>query len=107
MAGYGDYLHGEAVAIGLSAATRLSHHLGLINAAVIERVERVLGAHQLPTRLRAPLPLVELRAAMARDKKVRAGGLRFVVLRAVGDATTQGAIPPEIADASFRAVGAI
>jgi 3-dehydroquinate synthase len=107
VAGYGDYLHGEAVAIGLSAATRLSHHLGLIDAAVIDRVERVLSAHHLPTRLRTPLSLVDLRAAMARDKKVRAGGLRFVVLRAVGDAATQGAVPPELAEVSFRAVGAI
>jgi 3-dehydroquinate synthase len=106
-AGYGEYLHGEAVAIGLAAAARLSHQLGLVEAGVIDRVERVLVAHALPTRLRAPLPLVDLRAAMSRDKKVRAGGLRFVVLRAVGVAATQGNIPAELADASFRAVGAV
>jgi 3-dehydroquinate synthase len=107
VAGYGEYLHGEAVAIGLAAAARLSLQLGLVDAAVIERVDRVLAAHALPTRLRASLPLADLRAAMARDKKVRAGGLRFVVLRAVGEAATLGNIPPEMADASFRAVGAV
>ena len=107
VAGYGEYLHGEAVAIGLVAAAHLSQHLGLVDSALIDRVERILAAHALPKRLRAPLPLADLRAAMSRDKKVRAGGLRFVVLRALGDAATQGNIPPEMADASFRAVGAV
>jgi 3-dehydroquinate synthase len=107
VAGYGEYLHGEAVAIGLVAAAHLSQHLGLVDSALIDRVERILAAHALPKRLRAPLPLADLRAAMSRDKKVRAGGLRFVVLRALGEAATQGNIPPELADASFRVVGAV
>ncbi len=79
-AGYGEYLHGEAVAIGLCAAARLSQKLGAISAAEVTRIERVVAAHALPVRLRAPLAYAELHAAMTRDKKVRAGGLRFVVL---------------------------
>ncbi len=105
--GYGAYLHGEAVAIGLCAAARLSEKLGAIGAAEVARVDAVVVAHGLPTRLRAPLALGELRAAMARDKKVRAGGLRFVVLKALGVAATQGGIDPALADASFAAVGAV
>jgi 3-dehydroquinate synthase len=81
VAGYGEYLHGEAVAIGLGAAARLSQKLGYIDAADVARIERVVAAHGLPVRLRAPLPYAALYAAMTRDKKVRAGGLRFVVLR--------------------------
>ena len=105
--GYGNYLHGEAVAIGLAAAARLSQKLGYIGAAEVARIEAVLVAHTLPVRLRAPLPLAPLLAAMARDKKVRAGALRFVVLKTLGLAATQGDIDPALAEASFREVGAI
>jgi 3-dehydroquinate synthase len=105
--GYGAYLHGEAVAIGLCAAARLSERLGAIGAAEVRRVDAVVAAHGLPTRLRAPLAICELRAAMARDKKVRAGGLRFVVLKTLGAAATQGGIDPALADVSFAAIGAV
>ncbi|AHF93075.1 3-dehydroquinate synthase [Opitutaceae bacterium TAV5] len=104
--GYGAYLHGEAVAIGLCAAARLSRHLGYLDDAAVARVEKVVDAHALPVRLREPLPVDALAAAMARDKKVRAGALRFVVLRALGTAATQGDIDPVLAGTSFVEVGA-
>lgn len=104
--GYGVYLHGEAVAIGLAAAARLSWKLGYIGETGVARVEAVVAAHGLPVRLREPLALGPLTAAMARDKKVRAGGLRFVVLKALGEAATQGGIDPALAEAAFREVGA-
>jgi 3-dehydroquinate synthase len=105
-AGYGEYLHGEAVAIGLCAAARLSQKLGYVSSADGGRVDRVVTAHRLPTRLRAPLGYGELHAAMTRDKKVRAGGLRFVVLKKIGDAATQAEVPPALVEAAFRDVGA-
>jgi len=105
-AGYGEYLHGEAVAIGLVAAARLSHRLGLVPESVIGRVERVLAAHALPVRLAAPLPLATLMAAVARDKKVRAGLPRFVVLTRIGEAATRDGVSAELAEECFRAVGA-
>jgi 3-dehydroquinate synthase len=76
-AGYGEYLHGEAVAIGLGAAARLSQKLGYIGPGEVARVERVLIAHGLPVRLRAPLAPADLFAAMARDperRSARPGG---------------------------------
>lgn len=105
-AGYGEYLHGEAVAIGLCAAARLSQKLGYVGAADVARVERTVAAHALPGRLRSPLGWAALHEAMTRDKKVRAGGLRFVVLKRLGEAATQGGIAPELVEASFREVGA-
>jgi 3-dehydroquinate synthase len=105
--GYGHYLHGEAVAIGLAAAARLSQKLGYVEAAEVARIDAVLMAHDLPVKLRAPLPLGPLMAAMARDKKVRAGALRFVVLKTIGNAATQGGVDPALAEESFREVGAI
>ena len=104
--GYGAYLHGEAVSIGLCAAGRLSHKLGYLSERDVARIEAVVAAHGLPTRLRAPLALADLQAAMARDKKVRAGGLRFVVLKTLGEAATQSGIDASLAAASFREVGA-
>lgn len=104
--GYGTYLHGEAVAIGLCAAVRLSQKLGYIEAGDVARVDAVMAAHALPVRLREPLPLAPLMAAMARDKKVRAGQLRFVVLKRLGEAMTQGGIDAALAEESFREVGA-
>jgi 3-dehydroquinate synthase len=106
VAGYGEYLHGEAVGIGLGAAARLSHKLGLLAETEVARVEKLVAAHGLPVRLRAPLPYAALHAAMLRDKKVRAGGLRFVVLQRLGEAATRGDVPPALAEAAFREVGA-
>jgi 3-dehydroquinate synthase len=106
-AGYGEYLHGEAVAIGLAAAARLSQKLGYIGGADLLRVERTLVAQQLPVRLRVPLAYPELHAAMTRDKKVRAGGLRFVVLKRLGEAATQSDVPAPLVESSFREVGAV
>jgi 3-dehydroquinate synthase len=107
VAGYGEYLHGEAVAIGLCAAARLSQKLGGVAAADVGRVARMVAAHALPTQLRAPLAYPALHAAMTRDKKVRAGGLRFVVLKALGTAVTQGDVAPALVEESFREVGAV
>lgn len=106
VSGYGTYLHGEAVAVGLCAAARLSLKLGYIDDAALARVEAVVAAHELPIRLRDPLAVAALTAAMARDKKVRAGGLRFVVLRALGASATEGGIAPALAEEVFREVGA-
>lgn len=105
--GYGEYLHGEAVAVGLAAAARLSNKLGLIASPEVERVEQVLAAHHLPVRLRAPLPLGTLLAALARDKKVRGGMPRFVVMTSLGTAVTKSGVDPALVESSFREVGAV
>jgi 3-dehydroquinate synthase len=106
VAGYGTYLHGEAVAIGLVAAGHLSHKLGLLSAADAARIETVVAAHQLPTRLRAPLPIVELAAAMWQDKKVRGRKLRFIVLQAIGTAATEDGVTAALVKASLSELGA-
>ncbi len=105
-AGYGVYLHGEAVAIGLAAAARLSARLGGLAEADVARIDRVLAAHQLPVRLRSPLGLAELTSAMARDKKVRGGDIRFIVQRGLGAAAVQGGVDAALIDECWRAVGA-
>ena len=105
VAGYSVYLHGEAVAVGLAAAARLSRELGLIEQTEVERIETVIAAHGLPTRLREPIRLDDLMGAMASDKKVRAGRLRFVVMDAIGQATTRDDVPGEVVESVWRELG--
>jgi 3-dehydroquinate synthase len=105
-AGYGTYLHGEAVAIGLVMAARLSAELKHCTAAQAEQVEATLKAHALPVALRAPLPLESMLAAMRRDKKVRGGKLRFVLQDGIGAASTADTVPEEAAVRALLAGGA-
>jgi 3-dehydroquinate synthase len=85
VAGYGSYLHGEAVAIGLVCALRLSHYLGHCPETKEEGLINLLASYHLPTRLRIPLKCEDLVKAMHSDKKVDRGVLRFVVMKEVGD----------------------
>jgi 3-dehydroquinate synthase len=104
--GYGTYLHGEAVAIGLAAAARLSAKLGSLPASDVARVEQTVAAHALPVRLRAPLPKATLLGAMQHDKKVRNGLLRFVTLNRLGEAVTRSDVPSGVVEAVWHEVGA-
>jgi 3-dehydroquinate synthase len=88
VAGFGTYLHGEAIAIGLVMAARLSEKLGHCSSAEVTAVEKTLAAYHLPTKLRSPLSVNQLIEAMKRDKKVRSGKLRFIVMQGVGSAKT-------------------
>jgi 3-dehydroquinate synthetase len=58
-------------------------------------------------RLRETLPLVTLICAMARDKKVRGGLLRFVVLKKLGEAATQSGVDPVLVESVWRELGAV
>ena len=83
--GYGTWLHGEAVAMGMVLASRLSQRLGLLDDAGVDRVERLLARARLP--VRAPdLGAREYIDLMGHDKKVQSGRLKFILLRSLGDA---------------------
>jgi shikimate kinase / 3-dehydroquinate synthase len=85
--------HGDAVAIGLVAAARLSARLEECPPSLPGLVEDVLRHLGLPTRIPQTLDPVALYAAMGSDKKKKAGQLRFVLLRDVGDVFVRGGIP--------------
>lgn len=104
--GYGTYLHGEAVGIGLAAAARLSAKLGALPDAEIARVDHTVGSHQLPIRLREPLEVTALMAAMQHDKKVRTGRLRFVIMQRLGEAVTRSDVDAGLVEAVWRELGA-
>ncbi|MEM9157436.1 MAG: 3-dehydroquinate synthase [Verrucomicrobiota bacterium] len=105
VAGYGDYLHGEAIAIGMVAAARLSSELGYIPQEDVERTKAAFDAHGLPTELKESLPMADLMGAMYKDKKVAAGKLRFVVMERIGKAITQGNIDTSLIEKIWKTVG--
>ncbi|MFN3201587.1 MAG: 3-dehydroquinate synthase [Bradymonadia bacterium] len=82
-AGYGALTHGEAVALGMVFATRLSEHLKLLEGGFAERLERVLRACDLPVNWRQWIqsPVLE---KIRLDKKRRGTSLRMVLLTAPG-----------------------
>lgn len=106
VAGYGQYLHGEAIAIGLVCAARLSEELRMITGRDVERVRSLVLRYGLPAEFREPLPLGELMAAMNRDKKVNRGRLKFVVLAELGRAQTTADVPAELVERLWCEVGA-
>jgi 3-dehydroquinate synthase len=84
--GYGNWLHGEAVAAGMAMAAGMSRRLGWIDAASEDRIRRVIAGFGLPVEPPASIPVERWLELMAVDKKVQAGTLRLVLLRSIGDA---------------------
>jgi 3-dehydroquinate synthase len=82
--GYKKYLHGEAVAIGLSLEARLSHALGILAEADVSRIKGIMDAYGLPSELPSDLDSGGMLDAMALDKKALAGKLRFTLPEKIG-----------------------
>jgi 3-dehydroquinate synthase len=85
-AGYGQLLHGEAISLGLVAALRISEEVAGLDAGASEKVIALLRRYELPLRLPSSITTADVMAKLSRDKKFMAGAVRFVVLRALGDA---------------------
>ena len=83
--GYGVWLHGEAVATGMVMAADLSHRMGWISEADLERTKTIIQRAGLPIVCSA-IPLEDFLDYMAHDKKVLNGQLRLVLLKQLGQA---------------------
>jgi 3-dehydroquinate synthase len=81
---YLKYSHGEAVAIGMVQATRISRHLGYCAGNEADRVEMLIRKIGLPTDL-PRYKLYEYKESLLRDKKARDKGLNFVFNKGIGD----------------------
>ncbi|MCU4359014.1 MULTISPECIES: 3-dehydroquinate synthase [Acinetobacter] len=83
--GYGEWLHGEAVATGMVMAADLSQRMGWISAEDLQRTKNIIQCAKLP--ISCPkIPLDEFLSYMAHDKKVLNGQLRLVLLQQLGQA---------------------
>ncbi len=89
---YGYFLHGEAVAIGMMAAARLSHRLELLSDEVVEYHKSILSKFGLPLDCRG-VALQDVLAAMELDKKVKGRTIRWVLLKDIGQAVIRSDVP--------------
>lgn len=104
----GGILHGEAVAVGLGLAFRLSARLGLCTPTDAERVVAHIDAVGLPAELRMlnrRFSAARLIDHMRRDKKVHDGALTFVLARGIGEAFTSRDVPDEAVRELMREEG--
>ena len=85
-AGYGNWLHGEAVGIGMLMAADLSMREGWISDQDVQRIKNIIEAAKLPVQLPAMMNYAAFMDLMRVDKKVRDGKINFVLYNALGDA---------------------
>lgn len=83
--GYGNWLHGEAVAVGMVQASQLSQLQGMLSLAEVERIVRILQIFGLPV-VPPSIPVDDALSLMGHDKKVKNGKMRFVLLDGIGRA---------------------
>jgi 3-dehydroquinate synthase len=99
VAGYGTWLHGEAVAAGMICASRLAERLGFVGGDVTDRQRTLLARFGLPVQP-ANWTSDALLAVMRSDKKAVAGRLRFVLPKRLGEV----ALVDNVAEAEVRQV---
>jgi shikimate kinase / 3-dehydroquinate synthase len=93
--GYRDYMHGEAVSVGMMGAAKIAQAMGLIDQGLVDRQGDLLRSFGLP--LVAPdVNTTVIMDAMTRDKKVEQGRLRFVLLEGLGRAVVRSDVSGEL-----------
>ena len=97
--GYGNWLHGEAVATGMLMAAELSHRLGWLAAEDVERTRRIIAAAGLPEAAPAAMGAEDFLVRMRLDKKNIDARLRLILMRGLGDACLDDQTPPELLEA--------
>ncbi len=87
--------HGNAVAIGMVVAARIASKLGVLDVAEVKRLKELIIRAGLPAEL-PDLKAGQIMQAMEYDKKVRAGKVRFVLLKSIGNAVVVDDVPPPL-----------
>ena len=94
--GYGEWLHGEAVAAGMAMAAELSVRVGLLSAAECARLRALIARAGLPVAGPAALSAERYLELMQVDKKAAGGRARFVLLEAIGRAALRDEVDPRL-----------
>jgi 3-dehydroquinate synthase len=97
------FLHGEAVAIGMVGAAKLSNRLGHLSQRGVERHEDILQKYSLPTNC-SGLELNKVLAAIELDKKTRDKAVRWVLLEDIGKVMVEDTVPHEKVIRTLREV---
>ncbi|MBL4940755.1 MAG: 3-dehydroquinate synthase [Colwellia sp.] len=94
--GYGNWLHGEAVATGMVLAAKLAVAMNLLEVSDLCRIETLIKAFDLPLVAPKNMGFDDFIRHMRRDKKNIGGKLRFIVPTAIGKSEIRDDIIPEI-----------
>jgi len=84
--GYGNWLHGEAIAAGMVMAAQLSNQLGWLDTNSVNRISTLLAQANLPITGPSELTVQQYLELMAVDKKVKDGKINLVLLKQIGKA---------------------
>lgn len=103
VAGYGAWLHGEAVSLGMVAAATLAQQAGMFALDEVERQNRLLAALGLPVSCRGAAPVEAILAAMRLDKKVAAKRIHWILPLRIGQVTTSQ-LPDELVQRTLMAL---
>ncbi|KAH6803727.1 3-dehydroquinate synthase [Perilla frutescens var. frutescens] len=102
--GYGQWLHGEAVAAGTVMAVDMSYRLGWIDESLVKRVLKILQQAKLPTAPPETMTVDMFKSVMAVDKKVADGLLRLILLKGpLGNCVFTGDYDRQALDDTLRA----
>lgn len=94
--GYGNWLHGEAVAAGTCMAADLSHRLGWITADEVADTTRLFQRLNLPVTIPSDMTADTFIQLMSVDKKAKDGIIRLVLLKSLGDAIVSDDYPADL-----------
>ena len=84
--GYGQWLHGEAIAVGMVMAADLSHRMGWLANTDVERIKKLFIAARLPVTTPEGMSAEQFMGLMSVDKKVHDSQIRLVLLKGIGQA---------------------
>lgn len=98
------YAHGEAIALGMCAASYAAAELGMIDQSVRQRILRLIEQAGLPTS-GLTLSVDSVIESMYSDKKVRSGRIRFVLPTRIGAVMIRDDLSPELVRASVESLG--
>ena len=101
--GYTEYLHGEAVSVGMMGAAKIGELLQIMDVDDVERQKEVLQAYGLP--ISAPgLNSEAIISAMTSDKKTTGGSINWVLLDGIGKAITNNEVPDKYVSKALKFV---
>ncbi len=102
--GYGTWLHGETVAMGMVMAADLSRRLGWLSADDAARIRQVIEKNfGMPVVPPADITVEQYLDLMSSDKKAELGKIRFILLKAIGEAVIEGDVDSELLNSTLTA----
>jgi len=98
---YNQYVHGEAIALGMIAAGEIAIQMGLWRETDDNRQNKLISKVGLPTKINVPLKVKEVLEALKNDKKVKSGKIRFVLPTKIGSVKITDKISSEVVKESI------